>query len=145
MSLISTADNPAPPDAIEAEIVASDGVRLRTARWDTNSARGTVAVFGGRGEFIEKYFELAGDLIARGFCVLLMDWRGQGGSDRPLRIRAKGTSTIFRCLSAIWKRWSSRSWSPFVRGHGSGSRIRWARRCCWLRTPWAARLSTGWC
>ena len=61
----------------------------------------------------------------------VMDWRGQGGSDRPLKNPAqRATSTIFRCLSAIWKRWSSRSWSPFVRGHGSGSRIRWARRCC---------------
>src|SRR5579864_5598738 len=90
MGLLSTADNPAPPDAIEADIVASDGVRLRTARWDMKAARGTVAVFGGRGEFIEKYFELVGDLIARNFCVVVMDWRGQGGSDRPLRNPRKG-------------------------------------------------------
>ena len=91
MTLTSTADNPAPPGAIEADIVASDGVRLRTARWEqAGVARGTVAVFGGRGEFIEKYFELAGDLIARKFCVLLMDWRGQGGSDRALKNPRKG-------------------------------------------------------
>jgi lysophospholipase len=91
MTLTFTADNPAPAGAIEADIVASDGVRLRTARWEAGeAARGTVAVFGGRGEFIEKYFELAGELIARGFCVLVMDWRGQGGSDRPLRNPRKG-------------------------------------------------------
>jgi len=91
MTLTTTPDNPAPPGAVEADILASDGVRLRTARWYSDApARGTVAVLGGRGEFLEKYFEMAGELLARGFCVVLMDWRGQGGSDRPLRNPRKG-------------------------------------------------------
>ncbi len=91
MTLTSTPDNPAPPGAIEADIATSDGVRLRTARWEgAHPVRGTVAMFGGRGEFIEKYFEVAADLLARGFCVVLVDWRGQGGSERPLRNPRKG-------------------------------------------------------
>jgi len=91
MTLTLTPDNPAPPDGVEADIHASDGVRLRTVRWAAPApARGTVAVFGGRGEFIEKYFEIAGDLLGRGFSVVLMDWRGQGGSERPLRNPRKG-------------------------------------------------------
>jgi lysophospholipase len=91
MTLTSTPDNPTPPLGIEDQIRAADGVRLRTVRWaSTGPARGTVAVLGGRGEFIEKYFELVRDLLSRGFAVATMDWRGQGGSDRPLRNVWKG-------------------------------------------------------
>jgi lysophospholipase len=80
MALTSTPDNPAPAGAIEAQIHAVDGVALRTARWEArSSARGTLAVLGGRGEFIEKYFEVIGELLSRDFAVAAMDWRGQGG------------------------------------------------------------------
>ena len=44
--------------------------------------RGTVIVYPGRTEFIEKYFETADDLLARGFVVLITDPRGQGLSGR---------------------------------------------------------------
>jgi lysophospholipase len=91
MALVLTDDNPAPPGAVEQDIHAADGVQLRTVRWTSSSdPLGTVAVFGGRGEFIEKYFEVAGDLVSRGFTVAVMDWRGQGGSERPLRNARKG-------------------------------------------------------
>ncbi len=90
MTLTSTPDNPAPPGGIEEDISAADGVRLRTARWTPSSAIGTVVVLGGRGEFIEKYFEVISELLARSFAVATMDWRGQGGSDRPLRDARKG-------------------------------------------------------
>ena len=86
-----TPENLAPPGAIVAEIQAADGVRLRTARWSPpDSPRGTVAIFGGRGEFIEKYSEVVDELLSRNFGVALMDWRGQGGSARPLRNPRKG-------------------------------------------------------
>jgi lysophospholipase len=90
MTLASMPDNPMPPGAIEEYINAADGVRLRTARWTSSSTTGTVVVLGGRGEFIEKYFEVVGELLGRGFSVVAMDWRGQGGSDRPLRDARKG-------------------------------------------------------
>ena len=90
MALTSTPDNPAPQGAIEEYIRTADGVSLRTARWAPPSPIGTVVVLGGRGEFIEKYFEVVGELLARGFAVVAMDWRGQGGSDRPLRNPHKG-------------------------------------------------------
>ena len=91
MTLTSTPDNPAPEGAVEGEIIAADGVRLRAARWGAqSSARGTVATFGGRGEFLEKYFEIVAELLDREFCVVVMDWRGQGESERPLRNRRKG-------------------------------------------------------
>jgi lysophospholipase len=90
MTLISTLENPAPPGATEEHIRAADGVRLRTARWAPASPIGTVVLLGGRGEFIEKYFEVVGELLTRGFAVAAMDWRGQGGSDRALRNAHKG-------------------------------------------------------
>ena len=86
MNLAVTPDNPIPPGAVVAMARAIDGVELRTARWvPTTALRGTVAILHGRSEFIEKYFEVIGDLLARGFAVATLDWRGQGGSARLLR------------------------------------------------------------
>ena len=91
MALASTLDNPAPAGPIEQDIRTADGVRLRAVRWTPADAeRGTVAILQGRGEFVEKYFEVATDLLARGFAVAALDWRGQGGSDRPLRNSRRG-------------------------------------------------------
>jgi lysophospholipase len=47
-------------------------------------------VLPGRAEFIEKYFETIAELLARGFAVVALDWRGQGLSERQLRNRRKG-------------------------------------------------------
>ena len=52
--------------------------------------RGTVCIFPGRSEFIEKYFEVVGELRRRGFAVAVLDWRGQGGSSRLLWDPLKG-------------------------------------------------------
>jgi len=40
---------------------------------------------GGFSECIEKYFETIADLAACGLSVWCLDWRGQGGSERPRR------------------------------------------------------------
>ncbi len=91
MALVSTVDNPAPPGAVEQDVFTADGVRLRAVRWTpASNGRGTVAVLGGRGEFVEKYFEVVAELLSRGFAVASMDWRGQGGSERQLRNPRKG-------------------------------------------------------
>lgn len=60
---------------------ASDGVRLRIGYWPGGN-RGTVLLFPGRTEYIEKYGPAAADLQARGYSTLTIDWRGQGLSDR---------------------------------------------------------------
>ena len=68
------------------------GGRLRYALWNVpGTARGTVVVLPGRGEFIEKYAsEIVAELLGRGYAVMAMDWRGQGLSDRLLADRNKG-------------------------------------------------------
>jgi lysophospholipase len=92
MDLIALAKNPVPSGATAGYFKAHDGINLRFARWEATRGprRGTVCVFQGRGEFIEKYFEVVADLRRRGFTVATMDWRGQGGSDRLLSNPRKG-------------------------------------------------------
>ncbi|MBK3775023.1 alpha/beta hydrolase [Azospirillum sp. YIM DDC1] len=67
-------------------VTMGDGTRLRTAHWTATATppRGTALLLTGRAEFIEKYAETAGELLARGFDVFAFDWRNQGLSDRPL-------------------------------------------------------------
>jgi lysophospholipase len=91
MMLVSVPANPVPPNAIAGTIKTPDGAELRFARWPAPANRkGTVCVFTGRGESIEKYFETVRDLQERGFAVAMIDWRGQGHSSRQLRDPRKG-------------------------------------------------------
>jgi lysophospholipase len=91
MNLLSIPANPVPDGAVAGMLKTPDGVELRFARWPPPPGRkGTVCVFQGRAEFIEKYFETVRDLRARGFAVATLDWRGQGGSQRALRNPRKG-------------------------------------------------------
>lgn len=91
MELVSIPANPVPEEAISGPLTTRDGVGLRFARWPPPPGRkGTVCIFTGRTEFIEKYFETVRELRSRGFAVAILDWRGQGMSDRALDDRMKG-------------------------------------------------------
>jgi lysophospholipase len=92
MELVSLAKNPVPSGGTVGSFRGYDGAELRYARWDATRLprRGTVCLFSGRAEFIEKYFEVIADLRRRGFAVATMDWRGQGGSQRMLSNPRKG-------------------------------------------------------
>jgi lysophospholipase len=71
-----------PADAAAFWLRTDDGLRLRAAAWGRDAPDGTVLLFPGRTEAVEKYGRAAGDLRARGFATLAVDWRGQGLSDR---------------------------------------------------------------
>jgi len=91
MTLVSIPANPVPDNVVSGTIRTPDGAELRFARWAPPAGRrGTVCVFTGRGEQIEKYFETVRDLRDRGFAVAMIDWRGQGHSSRRLRNPRKG-------------------------------------------------------
>ena len=45
-------------------------------------AKGTVLLFPGRTEYVEKYGDAAREFAARGYATLAIDWRGQGLADR---------------------------------------------------------------
>ncbi len=78
----------APPPERVCWLTAQDGTRLRAAFWPAGP-KGMVAIFPGRTEVIEKYGRVVQDLSAQGFGASVIDWRGQGLSDRlpdtPLR------------------------------------------------------------
>lgn len=63
-------------------ITADDGVRLRVAAWKRDNAKGTVLLFPGRTEYVEKYAIAAGEFADRGYATIAIDWRGQGLADR---------------------------------------------------------------
>lgn len=83
-------------------VTTPDGARLRLAHWpamrpatgaapgsDHGTERGTVLIFNGRSEYIEKFGPVAARLVTAGWHVVSLDWRGQGLSSRhhpePLR------------------------------------------------------------
>jgi lysophospholipase len=91
MKLVSIPANPVPDNFVTGILKTPDGVSLRFARWQPPAGRrGTVCIFQGRSEWIEKYFETVRDLHTRGFAVATLDWRGQGLSERALSDRRKG-------------------------------------------------------
>jgi lysophospholipase len=97
MNLAATPANPVPEGAVVGELRAPDGVTLRYARWLPPPGRkGTVCLFQGRAEFIEKYFEVVTELRQRGFAVVTLDWRGQGRSQRQLADTRKGHVRSFK-------------------------------------------------
>lgn len=74
-----------------------DGVRLRIGFWHgPEAAKGTVFLFTGRTEYIEKYGPAAGEFLRRGYAFITGDWRGQGLSDRPMTDPGVGHVAAFR-------------------------------------------------
>jgi lysophospholipase len=91
MQLVSLGTNPTPSGGAVGSFSPDDGVDVRFATFPATRGprRGTVCVLPGRGEFIEKYFEVIAELRRRGFMVAILDWRGQGGSTRPLADKSR--------------------------------------------------------
>lgn len=91
MPFVRVPGNSEPEGAEELWLEGRGGVKLRALFAPAiGPARGSVILFNGRTEFIEKYFEVIGELQRRGFAVFTMDWRGQGLSDRELKNPQKG-------------------------------------------------------
>jgi len=84
MQLHPSPENPLPPGAVCVPVKTRDGVRLRALYAQVENPKGTVVLIGGRGDFMERYFETMRDLMARGYAVASFDFRGQGGSERLL-------------------------------------------------------------
>ena len=131
MNLVGIEDNPVPDGAVVGKITAFDGMQLRFARWRTTAkaGKGTVCLFPGRGEFIEKYYEVISDLRGRGFAVAVLDWRGQGGSDRALSNRRKGHVEDFENYERDMRRYMEEIVLPdcpapyFALAHSMGGNI----------------------
>lgn len=88
------ADAAGGPDGAAWWLDCEDGVRIRMAIWPKGN-RGTVLLFPGRTEYVEKYQRAAADLAARGYACVAIDWRGQGLSDRHAGNRRVGDVADF--------------------------------------------------
>ncbi|MBC7132472.1 MAG: alpha/beta hydrolase [Roseovarius sp.] len=71
-----------PGDGAAFWMRTSDGVRIRVGLWQAEGARGTVLLFPGRTEYVEKYGRAARYFADAGLATLVIDWRGQGLADR---------------------------------------------------------------
>jgi len=83
----------APPGGEAWWLPTADGAEVRVGVWPAASdtpARGTVLIFPGRTEYIEKYGPAAGVYTAQGYAVLTLDWRGQGLTERAFPDRRLG-------------------------------------------------------
>jgi lysophospholipase len=116
-----------PPDGTLGEwFDGAGGARLRAALAPAaGPTRGSVVLSGGRTEPIEKYYEVAGELAARGFTVLMHDWRGQGLSQRllsePMKGHARGASEFIADYGALLDAFEARLPKPWIAlGHSMG-------------------------
>lgn len=125
--LVRIDGDPAPDGARARWLDRPTGrVRYMTAPAPGAQPRGTVIVSPGRAEFVEKYFETARRLQARGFAVIVTDHLGQGLSDRLLPDRAKGhledMAVLAADLEALAGAEAGRMPRPFVLlGHSMGA------------------------
>ena len=128
--LISIPAAPIPPHGGAEWVKGAGGLMLRAALFRPEGvaqgpARGSVILSPGRTEVIEKYFEVITELQARGFCVLVHDWRGQGLSGRMLKDRlrghARGWKPFLKDLDALLVHFEARLPRPWIAlGHSMG-------------------------
>lgn len=123
----------APPGGEAQWYRGAGGLRLRAAFWipsklAADPPHGTVVLSPGRTEPIEKYYEVIGNFIARGFCVLAHDWRGQGLSARLLPDRLKGHARSadeflddFQILLDLYAEQAPKPW--IMVGHSMGAAL----------------------
>jgi lysophospholipase len=117
-------------DVPEAWVRSSTGRRLRVARFEpAGVARGSVVLSTGRTEPLEKYGEVAVELVARGFVVLLHDWAGQGCSGRFVDDQLRGdlvggADSLLADYTAILNAYAARLPKPWIAsGHSMGAAL----------------------
>lgn len=91
--------------------------------------KATLVITPGFREPVEKYFEVVREMHAQGYDIWLMDWRGQGGSDRYIKNSHKAhhegydeqIETLHIFTQQVVKKTDS---APFVfMGHSMGAHI----------------------
>jgi len=117
--LIAIPEAPIPEGAEASWYSGAGGARLRAALFRPKSRpRGSIVLSGGRTEPIEKYFEVIGDFLDRGFVVLAHDWRGQGLSYRalgdPLKGHADGAKAYMDDFKILLDTYAARLPKPWV-------------------------------
>lgn len=123
--------NPTPRKSTGGFFTAHDGKNIRYARFAATGRplKGTVVILPGRNECIEKYFETIRDLSGRGLGSAVIDWRGQGDSDRLIGDRQRGYVKSFRDYAADLEQFFEEVVLPdcpgpyYILGHSAGAVI----------------------
>src|SRR6266478_4599116 len=106
---------------------APDGAELRWGHLPAQAPRAECVMVGGFSECIEKYFETIGDLAALGLSVWCLDWRGQGGSERPRRLPSRPRPRRFDRdaveLALFTRTIPAAGWPRILIGHSMGGAI----------------------
>ena len=76
-------------------LTTSDDLKIRVGHWTAPGVHGTVLLFPGRTEYVEKYGRAAKSLLEHGFATVAVDWRGQGLADRMANDRGLGHVNAF--------------------------------------------------
>ena len=63
-----------PQDSRAYWVRAKDGIRIRVAHFPSTGDRGTVLLFPGRTEYVEKYGRTAAELAEAGYHTIAIDW-----------------------------------------------------------------------
>jgi lysophospholipase len=116
-----------PSGFVWGSLPTNDGARLRWGHLPAKEARADCVMVGGFSECIEKYFETIGDLAARGFSVWCLDWRGQGGSERPKRLPSRPRPRHFdrdaRELASFTEKLTTARRPRLLIGHSMGGAV----------------------
>ena len=113
MDIVGTPKNPIPLGASTGYIEVRKGIRLRFASWQSvlRERRGTVCIFPGRAEFIEKYFEVVGELRRRGYSDLTLIGHSTGANKIAVYVDGH------RYLDYV------QSWGALLFGHARAVRL----------------------
>ena len=117
--LLSIPEAEAPANGGAAWFQGRDGARLRAALFHPDGPpRGSAVLSPGRTEPIEKYFEVVRELQARGFVVLVHDWRGHGLSVRmtsdPMKGHTSGWRVFIRDFKALLGTYEAQLPKPWI-------------------------------
>jgi len=127
--LMSIPESRAPEGGVGEWFRGAGGLRLRLGYWPcVRPARGTIFVSPGRGEPIEKYYELVKDLRERDFHVVVHDWRGQGLSARllpdRLKCHARSSEEFLDDFQRLLDVFEDRAPKPWIMlGHSMGAAL----------------------
>ena len=127
--LMSIPESRAPEGGVGEWFRGAGGLRLRLGYWPcVRPARGTIFISPGRGEPIEKYYELVKDLKDRDFHVVVHDWRGQGLSARllpdRLKCHARSSEEFLDDFQRLLDVFEDRAPKPWIMlGHSMGAAL----------------------